>query len=254
MASIYGNRWRVVRPLGQGGQGRVYEVEDVEQQQQMSDEGLEERMKRTLREATAAVYHAGSQAAIRDLIDLIREQSKMVALTVTTRRGALKELLPFEDAVNPQTARERLAREMGAMAGVSHPNLIAMLDSSANERWFVTAYYPNGALENNLTKYRGRVLDALRAIRGLVDGVALLHKSGTVHRDIKPGNVYIDDTERLVLGDFGLVFRSDQADRVTEHLRTSAPGTSCRHGRWVSESRTSSRPLMSSPYQNSCGR
>lgn len=51
---IYGNRWRVVRPLGQGGQGRVYEVEDTGQQSAPSEDVLEERMKKTLREATAA--------------------------------------------------------------------------------------------------------------------------------------------------------------------------------------------------------
>lgn len=216
MATIYGNRWRVVRPLGQGGQGRVYEVVDVGQQTAASEDVLEERMKKTLREATAAVYHAGSQAAIKDLIEIIREQSKTAVLRATAPRGALKELLPFEEAVNAQTAKERLAREMSAMAGVSHPNLIEMIDANASERWFVTTYYAKGTLENNLTKYQGRALDALRAIRGLVEGVALLHKSGVVHRDVKPGNVYIDGDERLILGDFGLVFQSDQADRVTE--------------------------------------
>ncbi len=213
---IYGSRWRVLRPLGQGGQGRVYEVEDVPELAEPSVPSLEERMKKTLREATAAVYHAESQAAMRELIQIIQDLSRGASLAATLPHGALKELLPFEEAVNAATAKERLTREMAAMATVKHPNLIAMLDSNADERWFVTTYYEKGSLENNLTKYRGRALDTVRAIRGLVDGVALLHKSRLVHRDIKPGNVYIADDERLVLGDFGLVFQSDSADRVTE--------------------------------------
>jgi len=110
------------------------------------------------------------------------------------------------------------------MAAVSHPNLMDMLDSNANERWFVTTCYDKGPLETHLTKYQGRALDALRAIRGLVDGVASMHRSGLVHRDIKPGNVYISDDERLVLGDFGLVFQSDQADRVTETFENVGRG------------------------------
>lgn len=213
---IYGSRWRVLRPLGQGGQGRVYEVEDLGEQTGPSESLFEERMKSALREATAAVYHAGSQAAIKDLIEIIQELSRGASLAATSPHRALKELLPFEEAVNADTARQRLAREMTAMAAVKHPHLIAMLDSNADERWFVTTCYDKGSLENNLRKYQGRALDALRAVRGLADGVSTLHKAGLVHRDIKPGNVYIADDERLVLGDFGLVFQSDVADRVTE--------------------------------------
>jgi serine/threonine protein kinase len=215
-SKIYGSRWRVLRPLGQGGQGRVYEVEDIGEQTDPSGSLLEERMKSTLREATAAVYHAGSQAAMKDLIQIIQDVSRGASLAATSPHGALKELLPFEEAVNANTARQRLAREMTAMAAVKHPNLIAMLDSNANERWFVTTYYDQGSLESNLKKYQGRALDALKAIRGLVEGIATLHKAGLVHRDVKPGNVYIAGDERLVLGDFGLVFESDHADRVTE--------------------------------------
>lgn len=213
---IYGNRWRVVRTLGQGGQGRVYEVEDLGIYAAPSAPSVEERMKRVLREATAAVYHAESEAAMKELIQLIQELSTTASEQATRPHAALKELLPFEQAVNAATAKERIGREMAAMAAVSHPSLMAMLDSNAEQRWFVTTYFKDGPLENHLTKYQGHALGALKAIRGLVDGVAVLHKSGLVHRDIKPGNVYLAGDERLVLGDFGLVFESDQADRVTE--------------------------------------
>src|SRR3954471_16006726 len=132
---IYGNRWKALRTLGQGGQGRVYEVEDVGQQSAQSGPSIQERMKRILREATAAVYHAESEAAMKELIQLIQELSRTASEQATRPHAALKELLPFEQAVNAATAKERLGREMAAMAAVSHPSLMAMLDSNAEQQW-----------------------------------------------------------------------------------------------------------------------
>src|SRR4029079_3221975 len=80
---------KVVRPLGQGGQGRVYEVEDLGIYAAPSAPSVEERMKRVLREATAAVYHAESEAAMKELIQLIQELSTTASQQATRphRRG-----------------------------------------------------------------------------------------------------------------------------------------------------------------------
>src|SRR6185436_16604940 len=50
----------------------------------------------------------------------------------------------------------------------------------------------------------------------LVEGVATLHRSKQVHRDIKPDNIFVASDGRLVLGDFGLVFFEDDG-----HTRVS---------------------------------
>jgi len=71
----------------------------------------------------------------------------------------------------------------------------------------VTQYYPMGSLDQHLDRWRGRPIEALEALRPLVETVAELHGQGLVHRDIKPHNVFLSD-RGLVLGDFGLVFFS----------------------------------------------
>ena len=45
--------------------------------------------------------------------------------------------------------------------------------------------------------------------------VASLHQGGIVHRDIKPANVFFAKHDELILGDFGIVFLPDHAERVT---------------------------------------
>ena len=56
----------------------------------------------------------------------------------------------------------------------------------------------------------------MKAIRPLVEGVAMLHKKRYVHRDIKPKNIFLNSSNDLILGDFGLVFSVDN-----QHTRFS---------------------------------
>ena len=102
------------------------------------------------------------------------------------------------------------------MATIVHPNLLKILDVDSDAEWFVSQFHPNGTLADNQHRFVGNFAAALRAFRPLVEGVAELHKQGTIHRDIKPQNVFLDTDGRLILGDFGLVFFTD-----AQHTRLS---------------------------------
>ena len=124
--------------------------------------------------------------------------------------GALKVLHQPEDARNAATAQERIQREIEAMATIVHPNLLTILEADPDAEWFVSQFHPHGTLAENQHRFAGKFVEALRAFRPLVEGVAELHKQGIVHRDIKPQNVFLDAAGRLILGDFGLVFFTDE--------------------------------------------
>ncbi|MCH7732498.1 MAG: protein kinase family protein [Candidatus Marinimicrobia bacterium] len=95
------------------------------------------------------------------------------------------------------------------MSEISHPNLIQILDYDPDSKWFVARFYPNGALSQNLSLYKGNILAALKAFRPMVEGVVKIHEAGFVHRDINPRNIFIEKDWSLILGDFGLVFFDD---------------------------------------------
>jgi serine/threonine protein kinase len=117
-------------------------------------------------------------------------------------------------------AIERLKNEIAALSQGPplHPSLAGLprlLDFSERERWIVTEYFPERTLEHHPLRYKGRVAQALRAFRSLVQTVASLHREGYVHRDIKPANVFIRKDDELVLGDFGIVYVPSAPDKVT---------------------------------------
>ena len=207
-ARIYGRRWRVIREIGRGGQGIVYEVEDT---QDLTEDVLLDRFRMALDKAKAPISYQHSEITHRELIQLIREIS-----ATTPPRAALKELLPSDESVNERTALDRMKSEIETLRTSSHPSLIPILDENIDDRWYVTKFFSGGTLASKLDLYKNQALDSLRALRPVVEAVAKLHQVDVVHRDIKPANVFIDQADRLVLGDCGLAFKREGKERLTE--------------------------------------
>ena len=102
---------------------------------------------------------------------------------------------------------ERFHREASSAAGLQHPNIVAIFDRG---EWDGTYYIAMEFVE-------GRTLKEVVLEKGLAPPDAAIditlqilraaryaHKSGIVHRDIKPHNVLIDQEGRVRVADFGI--------------------------------------------------
>ncbi len=102
----------------------------------------------------------------------------------------------------------RFKREFRALQSTAHPNLAALRELvSDGHQWFFTMELVRG---RHFLEVAGRDPDRLRfLLRQLVQGLRGLHDAGLVHRDIKPSNVMVDQDDRVVVLDFGLVTTTD---------------------------------------------
>jgi serine/threonine protein kinase len=208
----YSNRWRIIGELGQGGQGTVHRVIDASKFN--IDKQVRPNIMHSLRGLTSAQTEESQEKFFESfrkaVLDLVRMEDPAY-------HGALKVLHNPRDARDAALAEDRIRREIQAMSEISHPNLLKIIDTSPDSKWFVSKFYPKGALDKHPNKFAGDFPKALRSFRALVEGVSKLHERGFVHRDIKPQNVFLDSDDNLVLGDFGLVFFTD-----TNRTRISA--------------------------------
>jgi serine/threonine protein kinase len=121
---------------------------------------------------------------------------------------------------------ERFFREARAVARLDHPNIVPVHDAGYDDgRCWVAYQFVSG---RPLWWYRDRQrmdpATAARIVRDLADALNHAHGMGVVHRDIKPGNVLIDDAGHPRLIDFGLARRKDvESDLTREGVIVGTP-------------------------------
>ncbi|WP_431954091.1 serine/threonine-protein kinase [Actinacidiphila sp. bgisy167] len=106
-----------------------------------------------------------------------------------------------------ETLFERTRREARSAARISHPHVIVVHDVVDDEGApaIVMEYVPSVTL-GELLKERGPVApgEAARIGRAMVAALRAAHTAGVLHRDVKPGNVLLSESGRVVLTDFGI--------------------------------------------------
>lgn len=130
---------------------------------------------------------------------------------------AIKLLVP--PPAGAVLARERMRREVQAVRGISHSNIVAVHDFRDDGPWsFVVMEYVAGPDLAARVRERGAVStdEAVRIGRDVAAALAMAHGHGVIHRDVKPQNILLDPDGRARLTDFG----SAKLDGVTGVTRT----------------------------------
>ena len=125
------------------------------------------------------------------------------------RKVALK-FLPALIA-RDEHARARFDREAKAAAAINHPNIIIVHEVGVHDEvpYIAMAYVEGESLSAILRRRHLPVGRAIAIASQVCDGLAEAHSQGIVHRDIKPGNIHIDQRGHARILDFGLALRSN---------------------------------------------
>jgi serine/threonine protein kinase len=137
--------------------------------------------------------------------------------TSLNRQLALKVMLP-EAAELPQ-ARERFVREARAAAALSHDHVVPIyqVGEDAGVPFLTMPLLRGESLEMRLRREGALPTpEVLRIGREIAEGLAAAHERGMVHRDVKPGNIWLETPHgRVKLLDFGLA-RGHGDARITQ--------------------------------------
>lgn len=127
-----------------------------------------------------------------------------------------------------ERARLRFEREARAAAGLSsHPHVVTIYDVGEHDgRAFMVMELMRGGTVGERLKAGRAIADetALRWLREAAGALDAAHDAGVVHRDIKPGNLLLDDRDRLAIADFGIarLAMEDQLTATGQVLGTAA--------------------------------
>ncbi|GAB3871680.1 serine/threonine-protein kinase [Terrabacter terrigena] len=123
-------------------------------------------------------------------------------------------------------ARQRLAREVETLSRIRDARVASVIDADvmAPRPYIVTRYVPGPALDE-VVEDHGPMEPAqlVRVARGIAEAVRSIHACGVVHRDIKPGNVLIEDGEPVLI-DFGIAHLQDDVRHTVGGLVMGTPG------------------------------
>jgi serine/threonine protein kinase len=133
------------------------------------------------------------------------------------RTVAIK-ILPSHLSSNPE-ALQRFDREARAISSLSHPNVCHLYDvgSHVGTSYLVMEYLEGETLAARLSKGPLPIEQVLKYGIEICDGLEKAHRSGVVHRDLKPGNIMLTKSGAKLM-DFGLAKASILANTPSSGL------------------------------------
>src|SRR5262249_47041463 len=118
---------------------------------------------------------------------------------------------------------QRFLREARIMASIKHENLVTVYQAGEDGPavYLAMELLQGETLEQRLERAGPLpVAEILRLSRGIVNGLGAVHRHGLIHRDLKPGNIWLESPSGQVkILDFGL------ARFVNDNTNLTAPGT-----------------------------
>src|SRR5436309_10537228 len=147
------------------------------------------------------------------------------ATEVALRRPVALKVLPPELGLSVRTA-ERFKREARMVADLDHPNIIPVYRvGQLGGVFFIAMKFIEGRSLGLILDTQGAlpVPVALHVLRGATRGLAYAHDRHIIHRDIKGGNILVDQDGRVMVSDFGVALRASDVNLTADGAVIGTP-------------------------------
>ncbi len=122
----------------------------------------------------------------------------------------------------PESAAAYL-HEARIVAGLDHPHVVPLYDVGSTDEvpfYSVSKFISGTDLSVKMRQYRFHPLDAAQLVATIAEALHFAHTQGLVHRDVKPGNILLDDDGKPYLVDFGLALREADMHEEPQYVGT----------------------------------
>lgn len=129
------------------------------------------------------------------------------AVDVELKRTVALKILPVRVGQHESLGQKLFLQEARTAARLQHPNIVTVFDVGQDEdTLYLAMELVHGVTLMTLVRERGAlpVEQACYIVAHAARAVAIGHAAGVVHRDVKPGNILIDEAGLVKLTDFGL--------------------------------------------------
>jgi eukaryotic-like serine/threonine-protein kinase len=134
---------------------------------------------------------------------------------------AVKRVLSYQADSHETLIRFR--REAEAAASLDHPNILPIYEVSESEDglpFFSMKFATGGSLHDATPSFRSEPRKCVQLMAKVARAVEYAHGRGVLHRDLKPGNILLDDRDEPLVSDFGLARLLDANNDLTRSLTT----------------------------------
>ena len=163
------------------------------------------------------------------------------------RKVAIKVMAPA--LLAGEGMLERFKNEAVTVASLNHPNIIQVygVKQSGDLQFFVMKFVEGRSLDHIIKDEGGLPIPVVRGLLFMIgSALGYAHRRGVVHRDIKPGNILLDEDGNAIVTDFGIA-------KVTHDSKLTGTGIVIGTPTYISPEQCYARPVTQASDQYSLG-
>lgn len=202
------------------------EVESLLAQEELAANFLETRESTTPGNAVEASVPAGEQIGPYLVLEFLQKGGMgevHKARDMRLDRTVAIKFLPRALAADP-AALEQFQREVRAASSLNHPRICTVHDVGEfqGRPFLVMEFLEGQSLRDRIAGEPLPIVELMDLAVQICEALKAAHAKGIVHRDIKPGNIFITASRQIKILDFGLAKRSGEARPVAKATVSAA--------------------------------